>query len=237
MGRRTRNVETKGGDTLDREFGFVAGDNVEGYVSMDGLESMLDMKRETGGGPDFGPRWLNWLSREWGSISTAVDEHNKTMMFFWPCYVSVYENGSQNKFFSTARISFWVRRVVKFFESRYFHKLIQPWGVSLLEPPTAQWCGLHNPASWVQWLWTTSEKLLCPQTLLSLQLIDSMSSHFTGDIWPILLTGLSIGRCGESRPFSSGQNSRGTGMIPILAVPVRDCPRLDPKPFTHCSLP
>lgn len=59
MGRRTRNVETKGGDTLDREFGFVAGDNVEGYVPMDGLESMLDMKRETGGGPDFGPRWLN----------------------------------------------------------------------------------------------------------------------------------------------------------------------------------
>jgi len=80
-------------------------------------------------------------------------------------------------------------------------------------------------------LWTTSEKLQCPQTLLSLQLTESMSNHSTNDIWPMLLTGLSIGRCGVNKPFSSGQNSRGIGMIAILAILAQDCPQLDPKIF------
>lgn len=29
---------------------------------------LKEAKRSAGGGPDFGPRWLNWLSRECGSI-------------------------------------------------------------------------------------------------------------------------------------------------------------------------
>jgi len=47
----------------------------------------------------------------------------------------------------------------------------------------------------------------------------------------MLLTGLSIGRCGVNKPFSSGQNSKGIGMIAILAIPVQDCPQLDPQFF------
>jgi len=39
-------------------FGFVAGDKVRGKFSREGLRSMLFRKREAGGGPDFGGRWL-----------------------------------------------------------------------------------------------------------------------------------------------------------------------------------
>lgn len=45
-------------EASDPGFGFVAGDKVEGKFSREVLRSVLVRKREAGGGPDFGGRWL-----------------------------------------------------------------------------------------------------------------------------------------------------------------------------------
>lgn len=66
IGLRTRGVDI---EVASVDPGFFLGFDVEDggaeeKVSSDGFCKTSGTKRAAGGGPDFGARWLNWLSRE-----------------------------------------------------------------------------------------------------------------------------------------------------------------------------